>query len=176
MAGQLLGDRLRQPLGRGTHRLARCGARRRGIDLDPVEQQRRGQGIERPRERERRGQAQTMRREQPIGPEERIRLDPVNRAGRSAAADRVDQYRDVRTGQVAWRDGTFGKVNMLRAGEKVILLDEGGNVARVTLTPEGMNVRWNVQLLQEVAWTSPILVGTRLYMRDRQKIIALELS
>jgi hypothetical protein len=64
---------------------------------------------------------------------------------------------------------------MVLAGEKVILLDEGGNLARVTLTPEGMNVRWNVQLLQGVAWTSSTLVGTKLYIRDRRAIMALDL-
>jgi outer membrane protein assembly factor BamB len=82
---------------------------------------------------------------------------------------------NLRTGQVAWRDRTFGKANMVLAGEKVILLDEGGNLARVTLTPEGMNVRWNVQLLQGVAWTSSTLVGTKLYLRDRRTIMALDL-
>ena len=83
---------------------------------------------------------------------------------------------NIRTGQVAWRDRTFGKVNMVLAGEKVILLDEGGNLARVMLTPEGMSVRWNVQLLQSVAWTSPTLVGTKLYIRDRRTIMALDLQ
>jgi TPP-dependent 2-oxoacid decarboxylase len=83
---------------------------------------------------------------------------------------------NIRTGQVAWRDRTFGKANMVLACGNVILLDEGGYLARVTLSPEGMNVRWNVQLLQGVAWTSPTLVGTKLYMRDRRTIMALDLQ
>jgi outer membrane protein assembly factor BamB len=82
---------------------------------------------------------------------------------------------NVKTGKVAWQDGTFGKVNMVLAGGKVILLDEGGDLARVTLSPEGMQVRWRVQLLEGNAWTAPALVGTKLYVRDRRTMMALDL-
>lgn len=82
---------------------------------------------------------------------------------------------DVRTGKVAWRERTFGKVNLVVADGKVIVLDEGGDLARVTLSPEGMNVRWRVPLLQGNAWTSPALVGTKLYVRDRRMMVALDL-
>jgi len=53
---------------------------------------------------------------------------------------------DVNTGNVAWHDRSFGKVNIVLADGKVILLDEGGDLARVTLSPEGMQVRWRVPL------------------------------
>ena len=82
---------------------------------------------------------------------------------------------NVKTGKVAWQDRTFGKVNMVLAGRKVILLDEGGDLARVTLSPEGMQVRWRVQLLEGNAWTAPTLVGTKLYVRDRRTMMALDL-
>ena len=83
---------------------------------------------------------------------------------------------DVRTGKVAWRDRTFGKVNMVVADGKVMLLDEGGDLARVTLSPEGMQVLWRVPLLQGNAWTAPTLVGTKLYVRDRRTMVALDLQ
>jgi len=76
---------------------------------------------------------------------------------------------------VAWQDRTFGKVNMVLVDEKVILLDEEGDLARVALSPEGMQVRWRVQLLQSNAWTAPTLVGTKLYLRDRRTMMALDL-
>ncbi len=82
---------------------------------------------------------------------------------------------DVKTGKVAWQDRTFGKVNMVLADGKVILLDEGGDLAVVTLSPEGMQVRWRVPLLQSNAWTAPTLVGTKLYVRDRRTMMALDL-
>jgi outer membrane protein assembly factor BamB len=82
---------------------------------------------------------------------------------------------DVKTGKVTWQDRTFGKVNMVLADGKVILLDEGGDLALVTLSPEGMQVRWRVPLLEGNAWTAPTLVGTKLYVRDRRTMMALDL-
>jgi len=82
---------------------------------------------------------------------------------------------DIKTGKVAWQDRTFGKANMVLVGEKVILLDEGGDLALVTLSPQGMQVRWRVPLLQSNAWTAPTLVGTKLYVRDRRTMMAMDL-
>jgi outer membrane protein assembly factor BamB len=82
---------------------------------------------------------------------------------------------DIRTGKVAWQDRTFGKVNMVLVGGKVILLDEEGDLALATLSPQGMQVRWRVPLLQSNAWTAPTLVGTNLYVRDRRTMMALDL-
>jgi outer membrane protein assembly factor BamB len=82
---------------------------------------------------------------------------------------------DVRTGKVVWQDRTFGKVNMVLVDGKVILLDEEGDLALVTLSPQGMQVRWRVPLLLGNAWTAPTLVGTKLYVRDRRTMMALDL-
>jgi outer membrane protein assembly factor BamB len=82
---------------------------------------------------------------------------------------------DIRTGKVAWQDRTFGKVNMVLVGERVILLSEEGDLALATLSPQGMQVRWRVSLLQSNAWTAPTLVGTNLYVRDRRTMMALDL-
>jgi len=82
---------------------------------------------------------------------------------------------DIRTGKVAWQDRTFGKVNMVLVGGKVILLDEEGDLAVATLSPQGMQVRWRMPLLQSNAWTAPTLVGTNLYVRDRHTMTALDL-
>ena len=82
---------------------------------------------------------------------------------------------DIRTGKVAWQDRTFGKVNMVLVGERVILLSEEGDLALATLSPQGIQVRWRVSLLQGNAWTAPTLVGTNLYVRDRRTMMALDL-
>jgi len=82
----------------------------------------------------------------------------------------------VKTGKVAWQDRTFGKVNLVLVGDKAILLDEGGDLALASLSPQGMNVRWRVSLLKSNAWTAPTLVGTRLYVRDRKSMLALDLE
>ena len=43
-------------------------------------------------------------------------------------------------------------------------------------TPAGLKVHAKVALLNQKAWTVPTLVGTKLYVRDRKVMMALELS
>lgn len=83
---------------------------------------------------------------------------------------------DVRTGATVWQDRTFPKANLVYADGKVILLDEDGVLALVTLSPQGMKVISKTNLLTNLAWTPPTLAGTRLYVRDRRMIMALDLS
>ena len=47
---------------------------------------------------------------------------------------------DVRTGAVAWRDRSFGRLNMVRVGDRVLVLDEKGTLGLVTLSPQGLTV------------------------------------
>lgn len=83
---------------------------------------------------------------------------------------------DVRTGKEAWRDRSFSKATFVYANEKFVLLDEDGNLALVKAGPSGMQVRSKVSLLKNEAWTPPTLVGSRLYLRDRKTVVALDLS
>ena len=43
-------------------------------------------------------------------------------------------------------------------------------------TREGLKVHARAELLTENAWTPPTLVGTRLYIRDRKNVMAVELG
>lgn len=83
---------------------------------------------------------------------------------------------DVRTGKVAWRQRGFAKASFLLADGQFIILDEDGVLALAIPTVEGLQVSAKVQLLDHVAWTVPTLVGTRLYVRDRKNIMALDLG
>jgi outer membrane protein assembly factor BamB len=83
---------------------------------------------------------------------------------------------DVRTGNIVWQDRTFPKANFVYADGKMILLDEDGVLALVTLSPQGMKVISKANLLTHLAWTPPTLSGTKLYVRDRRMILALDLS
>jgi outer membrane protein assembly factor BamB len=82
----------------------------------------------------------------------------------------------VPTGRVAWQDRHFPKANLLYAAGKVIVLDEDGRLALTTLTPEGLKVHSEAEILTKLAWTIPTLVGSRLYVRDRQTIAAFDLG
>jgi outer membrane protein assembly factor BamB len=83
---------------------------------------------------------------------------------------------DVKTGSVVWQNLSFPKTNFVYADGKVILLDEDGNLALVRLSREGMKVISKVPVLTNRAWTPPTLAGTKLYIRDRKTIMALDLS
>lgn len=83
---------------------------------------------------------------------------------------------NVKTGEIAFQDRTLPKTNFLYADGKLIILDEDGNLALATISPAGLKVISKVSLMKNVAWTVPTLVGTKLYVRDRQTITALELG
>ena len=83
---------------------------------------------------------------------------------------------EIATGKVAWQDRTFPKVNMIHTGDRTILLDEDGRLAFATLTPAGLRVLQQAPITTKLSWTAPTLIGTRLYVRDRKTLIALDLE
>jgi outer membrane protein assembly factor BamB len=85
---------------------------------------------------------------------------------------------NVKTGTVAWQQRGFAKAQLLRVGDDgtLLLLDEDGKLALVRATPERLEVMAEAPVLKKIAWTPPTLVGTRLYLRDRASIMALDLG
>jgi hypothetical protein len=83
---------------------------------------------------------------------------------------------NVKSGQTAWQRRGFAKAQLLLADGKLILLDEDGTLALATATPQNLEVHSQVALLEKTAWTPLTMVGTRLYVRDRTSIVALDLA
>jgi len=83
---------------------------------------------------------------------------------------------NVKTGNVVWRHRSFPRASFLFADGRFIILDEDGNLLLATATAEGLTVTSKVELLKNKSWTVPSLSGTRLYLRDRENIIALDLG
>jgi hypothetical protein len=83
---------------------------------------------------------------------------------------------EVKTGKVMWRDRSFSKANFVYADGKFIVIDEDGNLSLATMGPEGVKVLAKTALLQSNAWTAPTLAGTKLYVRDRHTMVALDLA
>jgi len=83
---------------------------------------------------------------------------------------------DVKTGKVMWRNRSFPRASFLFADGRFIILDEDGQLLLATATAEGLTVTSKVELLNNQSWTVPSLSGTRLYLRDRKNIMALELG
>ena len=83
---------------------------------------------------------------------------------------------DVTTGDMIWRDRGVGRSTVIAAGDKLIILSEDGQLVLATPTEQGLTVHGRATLLKETAWTVPTLSGTKLYLRDREQIMAVELG
>lgn len=81
---------------------------------------------------------------------------------------------DVETGAVAWRDRSFGRLNLVKLGNRGLVLDEKGALGLVSLSPQGLTVQSRVQLRDDLARTAPSVSDGRAYLRTRSEIIALE--
>ena len=83
---------------------------------------------------------------------------------------------DVKTGEEVWKERGFPEANVVYADGKAILLDENGTLSLATLSPRGLQTLARHALLVRPAWAAPTLVGRRLYARDREKLVALDLG
>src|SRR6185503_20252576 len=83
---------------------------------------------------------------------------------------------DLKSGKVAWQDRSFSRAQLLYADNKLIILDEDGNLGLATVSPQGLKVLSRASVLSNVSWTPPTLAGTTLYVRDRKNIAAFSLA
>jgi outer membrane protein assembly factor BamB len=83
---------------------------------------------------------------------------------------------NAKSGELVWQSRDYPKVNFLAAGNKTIMLTEEGDLLLVKLSQAGVQELAKTHLFDTVSWTVPTLVGTVLYARDREKIVALDLG
>lgn len=83
---------------------------------------------------------------------------------------------DVWTGEMFWRSRGFARGNLVYAGGPFVILDEDGQLALVTFTDDGPEIRGRLFVADSHAFTTPTLVGTDLYVRDRSYLTAFDLS
>ncbi len=83
---------------------------------------------------------------------------------------------DVKTGKVLWRQRGLAKSQTIFADNKFLLVDEDGHLALARPGEKGLDILSKVELLKSRAWTAPTLVGSHLYVRDRESILAVDLA
>jgi len=83
---------------------------------------------------------------------------------------------NVRNGEVSWRKRGFANSTVLFADGKLIVLDEDGKLSLTIPQKDDLKVESQVELLKKNAWTAPTLVGKRMYVRDKETIMALDLG
>jgi outer membrane protein assembly factor BamB len=83
---------------------------------------------------------------------------------------------DTKTGTVLWQNRDFARSTFLHADGKLVIMDEDGTLGLATATRQGLQVLARTSLLSNKAWTTPTLVGTKLYVRDRKQMVAVDLG
>ena len=83
---------------------------------------------------------------------------------------------DARSGKVLWQERSIEKATFVWADQKLITLDQDGNLMIAHPSPQGFKVSAKAPLLTNLSWTPPSLVGTRLYLRDRRTMMAVDLG
>ena len=82
---------------------------------------------------------------------------------------------DMKTGRVLWQDRNFSHASFIHADGRFVILDEDGALGLASPSPSGLTIHSKTGLFDGTSWTVPSLVGTRLYVRDRRTIMALDL-
>ena len=83
---------------------------------------------------------------------------------------------DVRSGKVLWQERSIPKATFVWADQKLITVDGDGNLMIAHPSPQGFKVAAKAELMTSLSWTPPALVGTKLYIRDRRNMMAVELG
>ena len=83
---------------------------------------------------------------------------------------------DARSGRIHWQERSIEKATFVRADGKLITLDQDGNLMIAYPSPQGFRIAAKAPLLSRLAWTPPVLVGSRLYLRDRRTMMAVDLA
>lgn len=83
---------------------------------------------------------------------------------------------DARSGRIHWRPRSIEKATFVWEDQKLITLDQDGNLMIAHPAPQGFTISARAPLLSTLSWTPPALVGSRLYVRDRRTMMAVDLS
>jgi outer membrane protein assembly factor BamB len=83
----------------------------------------------------------------------------------------------VATGEQAWAFRGLGKGSLLAAdGDLLIVLSDQGTLLLVQAAPDAYTELARFQAMEGKAWTAPALANGRLYLRDQDEIVALEMK
>ena len=83
---------------------------------------------------------------------------------------------DARSGKIYWQERSIEKATFVWADQKLITLDQDGNLMIAHPSPQGFKIVAKAPLLTHLSWTPPVLVGTHLYIRDRKSMMAVDLG
>jgi hypothetical protein len=82
---------------------------------------------------------------------------------------------DAKSGEVAWKARGFERGSLIGADGRLIVLGESGNLALVEANPEEFTQTATAQILNGKNWTSPSLAQGKLYLRNHEELVCLDL-
>jgi hypothetical protein len=84
---------------------------------------------------------------------------------------------DLKTGQRTWKDGRYGKGQalLLEASDALLIAAEDGRVVLVKADPTAHTELASVRALKGKTWNHPVVVGTKLLVRNAQEAACYEL-
>jgi outer membrane protein assembly factor BamB len=83
---------------------------------------------------------------------------------------------DPATGDQHWAKRGLGKGSLIAADGLLLVLTDRGKLVLVEATPDEFRELSSVQALTGKSWTVPTLAGGRIYLRNHQEIVCLEIA
>lgn len=81
---------------------------------------------------------------------------------------------DFRTGKIRWKERGFDKGSLMIADGHLIILGERGKLAIAEATHQEYREKAAFQVSNNQTWTVPVLANGRLYVRDEENVICLD--
>ena len=82
---------------------------------------------------------------------------------------------DAKTGDVMWKDGSFGNGQILIVGDKLVLTAEKGSIHLVAADPTGLRELGSMPLFDHRTWNMPALAGDQLFVRTHREMACVRL-
>ena len=83
---------------------------------------------------------------------------------------------DANTGMEKWKTRGFGKGTLMLADEHLIILSDRGKLGLAEATPSAYNEVASAEVLSGLCWTVPTLANGRLYARNENEMVCLDMT
>jgi outer membrane protein assembly factor BamB len=90
-------------------------------------------------------------------------------------SDGILECVDLQDGVRRWKRGRYGHGQVLRIGRQLLVLSEQGKLYLVALSPTGLQLQGEFQVLQGQCWATLCLYGDQLLVRSVDKIACYRL-
>ena len=83
---------------------------------------------------------------------------------------------EANTGEEQWKSRGFGKGTVILADGHLIILSDRGKLGLAEATPAGYIEKASTKVLNGLCWTAPTLADGKLYVRNEQEMVCLDMT